>query len=382
MLVSIINLLLTSGFLQVLGVWARRSKDSLVVFVRDSRLRDSLLSHCWVIPRLWLMDAWVHLGDLNNSLLTGVIDTASARALDMRLRNTVDVIADLFIPILLDPSLSRDYCFTKVISLNPCDWSVWSKAWATVIELRVLLNDFISGLLLEGPCTLDLGLMVIYILFSLYPGHADIGAHATLAWLQWVTWEASWRLSHFKLLDGFYNTQTIALLGHVVLGHRKNRVLVEIIVLRMRVQIKGWDDIVPSFGLCGRFRNLGVFIVFRLFEDWALKTEAVLWLVVRDWHLLGLESWLVYLLNVNLLFSTPMVVCYLDKWGLLHCLMILHLFLYLLRNIVYIKLELIPNTLLQCNDFPFLFHFYSFRLIIYRRILFFVHWPITGHVRF
>jgi hypothetical protein len=70
------------------------------------------------------MDAWVNLGDLNNSLLTGVIDTASARALDMRLRNTVDVIADLFIPILLDPSLSRDYCFTKVISLNPCDWSV------------------------------------------------------------------------------------------------------------------------------------------------------------------------------------------------------------------------------------------------------------------
>ena len=70
------------------------------------------------------MDAWVHLGDLNNSLLTGVIDTASARALDMRLRNTVDVIADLFIATLLDPPLSRDHSIAKVVSLDPSDWSV------------------------------------------------------------------------------------------------------------------------------------------------------------------------------------------------------------------------------------------------------------------
>jgi len=70
------------------------------------------------------MDAWVHLGDLNNSLLALVVHTACARALDVRLRNAVDVIADLFIATLLDPSLSRDHSIAKVVSLDPSDWSV------------------------------------------------------------------------------------------------------------------------------------------------------------------------------------------------------------------------------------------------------------------
>ena len=42
----------------------------------------------------------------------------------MRLRNAVDVIANLFIATLLDPSLSRDHSIAKVVSLDPSDWSV------------------------------------------------------------------------------------------------------------------------------------------------------------------------------------------------------------------------------------------------------------------
>lgn len=123
MLVSIINLL-TLGVPEVLGIRARRSKSSLVVFIRDSRLRDCLLPHRWVIPRLRLLDTWIHLSDLDNSLLAGVVHTSCARALDVRLRNAVDVIADLFIATLFDPPLSRDHSIAKVVSLDPSDWSV------------------------------------------------------------------------------------------------------------------------------------------------------------------------------------------------------------------------------------------------------------------
>jgi hypothetical protein len=120
-----------------------------------------------------------------NSLLAGIIDTPCSRALDVRMRNAVNVIAGLFLANwLLDPPLFWDHCLSKVFDipvLDASDWSVRGKTRAAVIELRVFLNDTVRSLLLQGSSTLDLRLMVFYILLRMDPRHADVRAHATLA---------------------------------------------------------------------------------------------------------------------------------------------------------------------------------------------------------
>ena len=79
-------------------------------------------------------------------------------------------------------------------------------------------------------------------------------------------------------------------------------------------------------------------------------------LIVRDRCLMRFELTLVYLLDVDLLLSTPLLVVDLYH-GLV--LVVFYLFFYLLRYIVYVKMVPTSNTLLHSRYFT-LFHFNMF----------------------